>query len=769
MRKNYLIIGAILLLQSIHAQQKKGLLGDTSKNDILLEEVVMSSSNFAEKKKNVAQKIEVISAKTITQINAQNTGDLLANTGKVFVQKSQQGGSSPILRGFEASRILLVIDGVRMNNAIYRSGHLQNVITTDQNSLSRVEVMYGPSSTIYGSDALGGTIHLITKSPILSGDKKSLSTGTAFTRYSSVNNEKAVHADASIGTKKFAWFQGFNFSDFGDMKMGSNYNNKYPDFGRRSKYISQLNGIDTVLSNPDDRVQKYSGYKQWDIIQKFLYQQNNQISHSLNFQLSNTTPVPRYDRLQDVRNFGGSIGTTLRFAEWYYGPQKRLLGAYELNVVKTGFFDELKVNINFQNIEESRITREYRRTDRFDRQVEKVKVFGSTISGRKLMGTNELVLGADAQLNDVKSSASTTNLNTGVIGKLNSRYPDGNNKMNNVGIYAQHIYKFNNKKLVLNDGIRLQAINLTSNVLDNSFLNLPDTNVKQNNLAITGNLGFIITPRKNTIIRVSLSSGFRAPNIDDLSKVFESSTAARQVVVPNANLKPEYTYNLDLSINQVIADKVTIEATGFYTLFSNAIIKAPYQLNGEDSIIFNGIKSQVLASQNVNKSILYGFSLELNTLIIDGLTINSNLSYTQGNYKTDESKTSAIYEKQTNGSYLLVNKKVSRKPLDHIPPLMGKTSIAWQRKKINAEFYLLYNGWKHLDEYNSDGEDNAQYATVDGKPSWFTANLKSSLNITKHLQLQIGVENMLDKNYRCFASGFSAGGRNFTISLRANW
>ena len=96
----------------------------------------------------------MISAKTIAGTNAQNTGDLLINTGKIFVQKSQQGGSSPVLRGFEASRVLLVIDGVRMNNAIYRSGHLQNIITNDQNSLSRVEVMYGPSSTIYGSSRI---------------------------------------------------------------------------------------------------------------------------------------------------------------------------------------------------------------------------------------------------------------------------------------------------------------------------------------------------------------------------------------------------------------------------------------------------------------------------------------------------------------------------------------------------------------------------------------------------------------------------------------
>ena len=767
--KRIFISWVLLFITFAGLTQEKNNKKDTTVKEISLEEVVISASNFAEKKKNIAQKIDVITAKTIAQSNAQNTGDLLINTGKVFVQKSQQGGSSPVLRGFEASRILLIIDGVRMNNAIYRSGHLQNVITSDQNSLSRVEIMYGPSSTIYGSDALGGIVHLVTKAPVLSGDKKFITTGSASTRYSSVNEEKTIHADVSLGGKKLAWFQSYNYSDFGDMKMGRKYPDKYPNFGRRSTYVGKINGIDTVLLNPDDRVQKFSGYKQWDIIQKLLFKQNEHISHSLNFQLSNTNHVPRYDRLQDIRNFGGAIGTTLRYAEWYYGPQKRIMGAYELNGSKLGFLDDFKANINYQDIEESRQTREFRRYDRFDSQVEKVKVFGVTVSGRKIMGNSELTVGADAQLNDVKSKATRTNLSTGAVSKIASRYPDGKNKMNNFGLFAQHIYKFSNKKLVLNDGIRLQSINLQSNVKDNSFFNLPDTAVKQNSVAVTGNLGVVYAPLTNTTIKASVSSGFRAPNIDDLAKIFESATATKQVVVPNADIKPEYTYNVDLTLSQRIANKVSVELTGFYTLFRNAIIKAPFKLNGQDSIVYNGVKSQVLASQNVNKANLYGFTFNMEADIYKGLGFNSTLSYTKGSFKTDASKTSKIYEKQANGSYALVNRNVSSKPLDHIPPLMGKTAVTFKNKIFNTEIYLLYNGWKRLNQYNADGEDNAQYATADGMPSWMTLNWKGSVNVTNYLQVQAGVENILDRNYRAFASGFSAGGRNFLIGLRANW
>ncbi|MFM8243226.1 MAG: TonB-dependent receptor plug domain-containing protein, partial [Crocinitomicaceae bacterium] len=128
-----------------------------------MEEVVLSASRFEEKKKDVAQKIQVIRSKDLQQMNQSSTADVLANSGNVFVQKSQLGGGSPIIRGFETNKVLLVIDGIRMNNAIYRGGHLQNVITLDNSIMDRVEVLYGPGSVVYGSDAIGGVMSFTTK------------------------------------------------------------------------------------------------------------------------------------------------------------------------------------------------------------------------------------------------------------------------------------------------------------------------------------------------------------------------------------------------------------------------------------------------------------------------------------------------------------------------------------------------------------------------------------------------------------------------------
>jgi hemoglobin/transferrin/lactoferrin receptor protein len=735
----------IILSSFTFSKAQQVNLTDTS-GTLNLDEVVISANKFEEKKKNVAQKIDVITAKKIAATNAQNTGDLLINTGNVFVQKSQQGGSSPVLRGFEASRVLLVVDGVRMNNAIYRSGHLQNAITVDQNMLERIEVMFGPASTQFGSDALGGVIHLRTKTPKLSDNNYLFVTGSAFTRYSSANDEKTFHADISVGGKKLAWLQAYTYSDFDDMKMGNNYMDKYPSFGRRDSMIVYEGGIDKVIANPNNRVQKFSGYKQWDITQKLLFKQNEKITHQLNFQLSNSTDVPRYDRLQDKRNFGGAIGTTLRFAEWYYGPQKRILGAYELGVKQLGFIDEFRANINYQDIEESRQQREYRRYDRFDSRKERLKVWGFNIDARKKWSKDELSFGIDGQLNDLTSTASRTNLTSGVVSKLDTRYPDGDNNMNLFGVYLQHVSKFKSPKWILNDGIRLQTVTLKSTIADNSFFNLPYTNIDQNNFSLTGNFGVVFNPSDKSRFTTNISSAFRAPNIDDLAKIFESSTAAKQVVFPNSDIKPEKTYNIDISFSRFIANKIRFEATGFYTMFRNALVKAPFQLNGQDSVVYNGVKSQVLANQNRNKAFLYGFNLNIAADFCKQFSFYTTVNYSYGRYK------------KFTGTEV---------PLDHIPPVFGKTSITYKYKIFNTELFALYNGWKKIKDYNPDGEDNQQYATADGMPSWFTLNWRGNMTITKNFTLQAGVENIFDRNYRYFASGFSAQGRNIFVALRA--
>ena len=102
-------------------------------------------------------------------------------------------------------------------------------------------------------------------------------------------------------------------------------------------------------------------------------------------------------------------------------------------------------------------------------------------------------------------------------------------------------------------------------------------------------------------------------------------------------------------------------------------------------------------------------------------------------------------------------------------PVYGRAGVRHREAKWNAEIYILFNGWKKIKDYNPNGEDNQQYATADGMPSWVTLNLRTQFFVAKGISLLAGVENILDQNYRVFASGISAPGRNFVVTLKAGF
>ena len=716
--------------------QVKTNFDSVNKEPISLGEVVVYANKFPESLKTISQTVKVIKDKNALN-NQPNAGDVLLNSGAVFVQKSQQGGSSPVIRGFEASRILLMIDGVRMNNAIYRAGHLQNIITVDNTILDRIEVIYGPSSTIYGSDALGGVVSMFTKNPVLGNSDKMQVTGNALVRYATATEEARGHIDFNIATEKWASLTSVTCGVFGDVKQGANRQDVYPNFGLKPFYVERVGNTDSTFINPDPNKQIASDYKQLDIAQKILYQPSERSQHLLNIQIGNSSNVQRYDRLSEVSG-GGPV-----YSEWYYGPQIKNLVSYQYTASKMqGFFREMKLIASYQDIKESRITRRFKNNNR-DSRWERVNVWGFNFDAKHYHGKNELHIGLESYSNYVRSTAERMNVNTGLLSRIPTRYSDGPTKMSSNAIYAQHTLKINNL-WTLNDGIRLNLVRLDAQFADTTLMHFPFVRAEQNNFAITGNLGLVYATNKNFRLAFLLSSGFRSPNVDDLTKVFDTKTG--YVVVPNKELKPEYTYNAEVNFNKIV-EQFSFGGSLFYTLFRNAIVVDKAQFNGQDSIVYQGVKSAVYSPQNKANANVFGFSLNATYKFDKRTSIDAVYTYTKGTYK---------------------NAGVSM-PLDHIPPTFGKVSIKHKRENWLVEGYSLFNGWKKMADYNLNGEDNQQYATIDGMPSWFTLNIRGELNIKKNLIAQLQVENILDRNYRYFASGISAPGRNFNFSLRVRF
>jgi len=703
-----------------------------------LNEVVVSGNKFSEKKKNVVQKIDVISQKQMAQMNAQNTADVLINTGKVFVQKSQQGGGSPVIRGFEASRIQLNVDGIRYNNAIFRTGHLQNIISVDNNSLERVEVLSGPASTIHGADALGGVIVMKTIEPKFGLNKKMELTGAqAMVRYSTANQEKTANIGFHFGNKKTASFTNITYSKFEDLMQGKNGVDSIMNLWKKKFIVKQINGIDSMVANPDPYKQTYSGYSQIDILQKFKWMPNENTKHSINLQYSNSSNIPRYDRLTETSN------GIAKHAEWYYGPQLRTLAAYSFDKSKLkGFFSDVTANLSYQHLEESRHNRGFKKPT-IAHRTEKINVIGYNLAALHKTNEHELTIGTDGQFNFLKSTAFSSNINSGDEAKIDTRYPDGNNNMNLFGLFLQHTWKLNDGKLVINDGVRFNYTTLHSTLEDTAIqFKLPVTDLQQKNKAITGNIGIAYMPSNELRMTANISSGFRSPNFDDMTKVFESNNS--MLIVPNKDLKPEYTRNAEIGIGYNDGE-FELNANGFYTLFENAIVTDFFTFEGQDSMLYNGNMTKVYASQNKGKAFLYGGGVDFNYRAIKNVSLYGSINYTYGRFN----------QKDT----MLV-------PLDHIPPVNGRLGIKYATNKWYTELYSLFNGKKRLVDYNPAGEDNLQYATPNGTPSWYTINLRAGVTVAKYVQLQAGIENILDRNYRYFASGMSASGRNFVLAVR---
>lgn len=728
----YLAILIFLFLSKQSNAQYK-IIHDSISKITNLSDIIVYTNKFPEKAKRVTQTVSVLDDKNLLN-NQPNTADVLINSGNIFVQKSQQGGGSPVIRGFEASRVLLMIDGVRLNNAIYRAGHLQNIITIDNAILDRVEVLYGPSSTIYGSDALGGVINMYTKNPTLSSNQKNIFSTNAFIRFASATNEARTHVDVNVGGKKWASLTSITLGKFGDMVQGNQRNSAYPDFGKKNFYVERINAMDSSIVNQNPNKQISSGYNQIDFTQKILFQPKINIQHLLNIQISSTGNIPRYDRLTETS------GANPSYAEWNYGPQKRNLFAYQFSKTNRNcFFREVKFNANYQNIEESRITRRFKNNNR-DSRIEKVNVFGFSLDAKHYVNKNEIHLGAESYYNKVNSTAFRENIVNGIQNKISTRYADGATNMTYSGAYLQHTYKIADN-ITLNEGLRLNLVTLNANFIDTAILHLPFTNASQNNLALTGNIGLVYVSRKNIRLAALMSSGFRSPNVDDLTKVFD--TKAGYVVVPNKNIKPERTYNAEINFSQSLS-KFSYGFSVYYTKFINAIVVDKFLFNGQSTINYQGVTSDVYAPQNKATANVFGFNVTASVKLSSTIKADATYTYTYGRYN---------------------NNNVTI-PLDHIPPTYGRVAIQHQSKNFFIQLNTLFNGWKKMEDYNLNGEDNEQYATKDGMPSWMILNLQSAINLSKQVNLHVGVENIFDKNYRYFASGISAAGRNFVITLK---
>jgi len=703
-----------------------------------LEEIVISASNFGQNKKDIPQKIVSLDAKNIEFTNPQTSADLLENTGQVYVQKSQLGGGSPMIRGFSTNRLLITVDGVRMNNAIFRGGNLQNVISIDPFSIRNTEVVLGSGSVIYGSDAIGGVMSFYSKKPKLSYTDSLVFNTNAVVRYASVSNERTGHFDFNLGYKKWGFVSSVTYTDFDDLKMGSHGPDDYlrPEFA-----FTNTNG-DEIIKNSDPQVQKYSGYNQLNLMQKAHFEPYEDLSFNLGLFYTTTSNIPRYDRLVRYRN------GTLRSAEWNYGPQQWFMSNLQVTKLssRSNMYDKIKATIAYQNFQESRRDRDFQSSIRSIRE-EAVDAYSFNLGLEKRVSPKlEFSYGGEYVYNRVKSIGFEENIldNTQIASV--SRYPNGSS-WQSAALYSSIKFK-PNLKFVFQSGLRYNYIVSEADFTENNaFLNLPFDSAENESEALTATAGVSWSPNPTIQWKLNASSAFRAPNIDDVGKVFDSEPGS--VVVPNDNLRPEYAYSGELGLKLNLNEKLVLEMSTYYTYLDNALVRRDYTLNGETEIMYDGELSNVQAIQNASKAWIYGFEVGLRMPITNQLDLTSQYSVIGG---TESEGTVEV-------------------PIRHVAPNFGNTHLVWTSNNLKLDFFANYNS--SLSFYQlapSEIEKDYIYALDENgnpySPSWYTINFRSQYQINSSTTLTASLENITDQRYKTYSSGIAAPGRNLILSLK---
>jgi hemoglobin/transferrin/lactoferrin receptor protein len=387
-------------------------------------------------------------------------------------------------------------------------------------------------------------------------------------------------------------------------------------------------------------------------------------------------------------------------------------------------------------------------SDNIRRQFERVDAYSFNLDMEKELGERtDFFYGLEAVVNKVGSSAYREFDDNSQV-TINPRYPDGALWQTH-GVYA-NVKHHLNENWIANAGLRLAMFGAQA-TFDTTLFAYPVTETNLFKMAPSGGAGIVYRPSVKTKWYFNASTGFRAPNIDDLGKVFDSEPGT--VVVPNPNLSAEHVFSGETGLVKVFGGRVKLDLAIYGTYLQNAMVREAFQFNGQDSIFYEGVQSQVLAIQNESHGYTYGTQIGLDWAIVKGLTFASTFSFQRG--------------------FVFIEDSASYFPKAQVAPTFGRVSLRYKTRQLRAELYWVYNGEVTYDRFPLSERNEVIYALDEqGRvytPSWNTLNAKASYFFNKHLSMTLGVENITNQLYRTFGSGITAAGRSFIGSVKVTF
>lgn len=631
----------------------------------------------------------LIDGEDLRSVGATIIADVLRSTPGVFVQQTTPGQGIPIVRGLKGSEVLHLVDGFRLNNAFFRNAPNQYFALIDTLNVGSVEVVRGPASTLYGSDALGGAVQVLTRKPEPRPGAEPWHEGRVVGRYSSVNNEYLAHTELVGGAGDSAFKLSATYQDVGNRRTG---------FG--------------------DRIRP-SGYSARATNATWVWQPTAVDELTVDFQYLNQPNTPRVDEL--VTGFGQTEPASETFQ---FEPNNRVFGKVRYERAQPfALADRFVIQVGWQQIKDDRRSRDT--GDPVERRERnESELFGTTIQFDKQLGSHSLTYGFESYLDIVRSRRFETNLDTGEFNQVAARFPDGS-KFNSFALYIHDEWQIL-PWLRADFGLRYSFydIDLATNFGSQAANINPDD--------LTGNVSLIWSLNEQHRLISGVSRGFRAPNIFDLGTLGERP--GNRFNVSNTDLGPEQIITYDLGWrfqNRSLATELFV----YYSETDDLITST---LTGE----LTTAGRDVVQSENLNSSELYGIEAGLDWFISSDWSLNAVFNYVRSTERPVEGDS---------------------EPGDRIPPANGRLGLIWQ---ATSEWRIEPYIFAAADQNRLSSRDiRDPRINPDGTDGFVTLNLHATWSPNPLLDIRFRLENITDNGFREHGSGIDAPGINASAEV----
>ena len=625
--------------------------------------------------------ITVIKSSTLAANVSRSTAEALIGHTGVWMQKTNHGGGSPFVRGLTGNQTLLLIDGIRLNNSTYRYGPNQYFNTIDALNIQQIEVLRGAGSVLYGSDALGGTVQVLTREAAFAEEGTEIH-GMVIGRLLSRDMEQSGRAELALSGEKVALLGGFSYRDFGELYAGGDIGEQAP-----SSYQEQAGDLKLKAKLGDRSLLTlaYHGVFQSD--------------------------VGRYDQ---VAQRG--------YQTYLFDPQNRQLAYARLQTGgQSRVFNQVKFTLAYQNSLEGRKKLRQESTT-FSREEDEVNTLSLVAETRSVIRENwTAVSGVEWYWDQVNSSIQKEDLVTGARTTSRGLYPD-DSEAQNIAAFTSHTLQFD--RLKINAGARFNLFDI--DIPDRTF---GSTSIQPT--ALVGNISAHYQVDTRHAFIASLNTGFRAPNINDLSSFgsFDSG-----IEVPSQDLSSEKSLTYEIGY-KASTPQLTAGLALFYTQLFDLITRVPSTFQGSST--YQG--EPVFMKANTARANISGLELDADYQLTSQLSVYGNLTYTRGQ---DEAKD---------------------EPLRRIPPLNGRLGVQFQSR---SKFYSGLEWWFAGKQDRLSGGDISDHRIADGgTPGWSVLNWRAGYQVGK-IQLNGGWQNIFNSAYRIHGSGVDGAGSHLWVAVK---